>query len=96
MLSRASVLRCNRRPLRRTIAWTAVARCSVVSQLLAELDGLNTNADLFVLGATNRHAPQRPPHGLVTHTACYAPRVYGTALHRRTPPHAAAAAARRC
>lgn len=28
--------------------------CRVVSQLLAELDGLNTAADVFVIGATNR------------------------------------------
>jgi peroxin-6 len=26
----------------------------VVSQLLAELDGLNSSADVFVVGATNR------------------------------------------
>ena len=28
--------------------------CRVVSQLLAELDGLNKASDVFVIGATNR------------------------------------------
>ena len=32
----------------------AIISCRIVSQLLAELDGLQSNEDIFVIGATNR------------------------------------------
>ena len=39
---------------RKSIPVKLLVRCRVVSQLLAELDGLHKSTDLFVIGATNR------------------------------------------
>ena len=43
---------------RKTLSYSQIKYCTlyfrVVSQLLAELDGLNKACDVFVIGATNR------------------------------------------